>query len=62
MKAFIVFCHPSEDSFTSYVRDAFIDGKSLMSENELSGLGVLKLIECKVLKDSYIRLRYEVIG
>ncbi len=39
-----------------------IDGKSLMSENELSGLGVLKLIECKVLKDSYIRLRYEVIG
>ena len=26
MKAFIVFCHPSEDSFTSHVRDAFIKG------------------------------------
>ena len=26
MKAFIVFCHPSEDSFTSHVRGAFIKG------------------------------------
>ena len=26
MKAFIVYCHPSEDSFTSHVRDAFIKG------------------------------------
>ncbi|WP_294428625.1 dihydrofolate reductase family protein [uncultured Treponema sp.] len=38
-----------------------IDGKSLTSETELSGLGVLKLIDCKVLKDSYLRLRYEVV-
>ena len=38
-----------------------IDGKSLMSEEELSGLGVLKLIDCEVLKDSYLRLRYEVV-
>lgn len=38
-----------------------IDGKSLLSENELSKLGVLKLRECTILEDSYLRLRYEVI-
>lgn len=38
-----------------------IDGKSLLSENELTDLGVLKLQECVVLEDSYLRLRYEVI-
>jgi len=27
-----------------------------------SELGVLKLIDCSVLQDSYIRLRYEVFG
>ena len=26
MKAFIVYCHPSEDSFTRHVRDSFIRG------------------------------------
>ena len=26
MKVFIVYCHPSEDSFTRHVRDAFIRG------------------------------------
>ena len=39
-----------------------IDGPSLTSRQELSGLGVLKLEDCSVLKDSYIRLRYKVIG
>lgn len=39
-----------------------IDGKSLLSGSELSYLGVLKLQECVVLEDSYIRLRYKVIG
>ena len=38
-----------------------IDGKSLLLESELSQLGVLKLQECIVLEDSYIRLRYKVI-
>ncbi len=38
-----------------------IDGKSLLSESELSKLGVLKLQECAVLENSYLRLRYEVI-
>lgn len=38
-----------------------IDGKSLLSEDELNHLGVLKLQKCEVLEDSYIRLRYEVI-
>ena len=38
-----------------------IDGVSLKSENELSKLGVLKLVKCDVLEDSYIRLRYQVV-
>ena len=38
-----------------------IDGKSLVSESELSKLGVLKLQDCAVLENSYLRLRYEVI-
>ena len=38
-----------------------IDGESLLLENELAKLGVLKLQECVVLENSYLRLRYEVI-
>lgn len=38
-----------------------IDGKSLLSENELSQLDALKLQGCAVLEDSYIRLRYKVM-
>lgn len=38
-----------------------IDGDSLMSKTELPKLGVLKLLACEALKDSYVRLRYEVI-
>ena len=38
-----------------------IDGKSLSSQGELSKLGVLKLQECVILENSYLRLRYEVI-
>lgn len=38
-----------------------IDGKSLLSENELSQLGVLKLQQCVILENSYLRLRYQVI-
>lgn len=38
-----------------------IDGKSLFSQRELSKTGVLKLQECVILEDSYLRLRYEVI-
>ena len=39
-----------------------IDGQSLVSRKELSALGVLKLTDCTVLEDSYIRLRYQVVG
>ena len=38
-----------------------IDGKSLTSTEELSDLGILKLEDCSVLEDSYIRLRYQVL-
>ena len=38
-----------------------IDGESLMSRNELGKLGVLELLDCVPLQNSYIRLRYKVI-
>lgn len=37
-----------------------IDGSSLKSVDELSAIGVLKLIDCTVLQNSYIRLRYKM--
>lgn len=39
-----------------------IDGKSLTTIEELADLGVLKLMDCSVLEDSYIRLRYQVVS
>ena len=39
-----------------------IDGRSLFSENELAQLGVLELLNCSILEDSYIRLQYRVIS
>ena len=39
-----------------------VDGVALTKENELNKLGVLSLVECDVLKDSYIRLRYKVVS
>lgn len=38
-----------------------IDGKSILTEDELSQLGILKLEDCVILKDNYIRLRYKVL-
>lgn len=38
-----------------------IDGRSLLTESELHRLGVLKLLECSTLNDSYLRLHYAVI-
>ncbi len=39
-----------------------IDGESITAREELDKLGVLMLIDCEKLEDSYVRLRYEVIG
>jgi len=39
-----------------------IDGRSLQAKEELDKLGVLRLIEATPLQDSYLRLRYQVIG
>ena len=41
---------------------SIIDGASLMRKEDLGRLGVLKLIDCAALEDSYVRLRYQVIG
>ena len=58
MKVFIVYCHPSEDSFTRHVRDAFIKGIS-DSGNEyiLSDLYKMNfqsdMTEAEYLRDAY---------
>ena len=39
-----------------------VDGRSLLTADELSQMGVLRLIEARVLQDSYLRLRYQVTG
>ncbi|MBR5356399.1 MAG: dihydrofolate reductase family protein, partial [Lachnospiraceae bacterium] len=39
-----------------------IDGSSIVNENELGKLGVLSLISCEALENSYIRLRYKVVS
>ena len=39
-----------------------IDGPSLQTRDELTLLGALRLIEARALRDSYVRLRYQVIG
>lgn len=39
-----------------------IDGKSIISDEELDKLGILSFISCDVLDNSYIRLRYKVIS
>ena len=41
---------------------SIIDGRSLSGNDSLSELGVLSLEECKILENSYLRLRYKVIG
>ncbi len=38
-----------------------IDGKAITQVEELNKLKALKLIECNVLEDSYIQLKYKVI-
>ncbi|MDR0862761.1 MAG: dihydrofolate reductase family protein [Oscillospiraceae bacterium] len=38
-----------------------IDGASLVSRGQLGSLGALKLENCEVLQDSYLRLRYSAI-
>lgn len=41
---------------------SLIDGVSLKKPSELSKLGVLKLLQCDVLENSYLRLRYQVVS
>lgn len=60
MKAFIVYCHPSEDSFTRCVRDAFIRGlEDAGHEYVLSDLYKIDfrtdMTEKEYLRDAYYR-------
>ena len=55
-KSFYVVLVGGKDTST------LIDGTSLLESSELNKFGVLNLESCDVLKDSYIRLRYKVIG
>lgn len=58
MKAFIVYCHPSEDSFTRHVRDSFIKGiLDSGNEYEISDLYKMNfrtdMSEKEYLRDAY---------
>ena len=60
MKAFIVYCHPSADSFTRCVRDAFIRGlEDAGHEYVLSDLYKMDfrtdMTEKEYLRDAYYR-------
>ena len=65
MKVFIVYCHPSEDSFTRHVRDAFIKG-IVDSGNEyvLSDLYKMNfqpdMTEAEYLRDAYYNEEVEL--
>ena len=39
-----------------------IDGPDITTREELTGLGVLELVDCQVLEGSYLRLRYQVVS
>lgn len=60
MKAFIVYCHPSEDSFTRNLRDAFIRGVT-DSRNEVIVSDLYQMnfrtdmSEAEYLRDAYYR-------
>ena len=60
MKAFIVYCHPSDDSFTRNMRDAFIKGiTDSGNEYVLSDLYKMDfksdITEAEYLRDAYSR-------
>lgn len=60
MKVFIVYCHPSEDSFTRHIRDEFIKGLvDSGNEYELSDLYKMgfktDMTEEEYLRDAYYK-------
>ena len=60
MKAFIVYCHPSEDSFTRCIRDAFIKGlEDSGHEHTVSDLYKMNfktdMTEQEYIRDAYYR-------
>lgn len=65
MKAFIVYCHPSEDSFTRAMRDAFIDGVTDSGNDyvlsDLYKMGFkTDMTEEEYLRDAYYRTSPDV--
>ena len=67
MKIFIVYCHPSEDSFTRSVRDAFIKGlEDAGPEYVLSDLYGMDfksdMTEKEYLRDAYYRNTPDLAG
>ena len=61
MKAFIVYCHPSDDSFTRHVRDSFIKGiVDSGNEYEISDLYKMNfktdLSEKEYLRDAFYKI------
>ena len=65
MKVFIVYCHPSDDSFTRHMRDAFIRGiEDSGNEYIISDLYKMdfdpNMTEQEYLRDSYYRTEPDV--
>ncbi len=67
MKVFIVYCHPSEDSFTRNMRDAFIKGVTdsgneyIMSDLYKMGFDPV-MTEQEYLRDAYYSDKPDVAG
>ena len=67
LKAVLDESKPIFQQIADMIIDDIVDGdlienEQIPSENELSGLSVLKLIDCTILNVSYIRVRYQVIS
>ena len=65
MKAFVVYCHPSENSFTRHIRDAFIQGVTDAGhECVVSDLYKMDfqtdMIEAEYLRDAHYRTTPDV--
>jgi len=60
MKVFVVYCHPSEDSFTSKVRDEFLRGlEEANHDYEISDLYKMNFKET-LTEEEYIRESYYI--
>ena len=58
MKVFIVYCHPSEDSFTKEVRDCFVAGLEHSGHNYIISDLYSMNFNADISEDEYLREAY----